>query len=67
MLVVDACPVKIDPLSMIMGIRHHFVLDKADIPAEWTTMFTNIENNGAPWKFPPSERGDWSKNINQKS
>jgi len=61
---VEACPVLIDPLEPILALRRHLILDKADAPEAWNMMFSNIENNGAPWAFPMDQRGDWVNDLN---
>lgn len=56
---VQACPVNIDPLSIIMELRRFKVMEESSAPPEWNNMFTNIENNGAPWQFSPADRLNW--------
>jgi heterodisulfide reductase subunit C len=56
---VQECPVNIDPLSIIMDMRRFLVMEKSEAPAELNAMFSNIENNGAPWQFSPADRGNW--------
>lgn len=56
---VQECPVNIDPLSIIMGLRQQLVLEQSAAPAELTNMFSNLENNGAPWQFSPADRANW--------
>ena len=58
---VDACPVNIDPLEIIMDLRQYMLMEDSKSPAEWTVMNTNIENNGAPWAFPQSDRLKWAE------
>lgn len=58
---VDECPVNIDPLSIIIDLRRYLVMEESKIPSELTGMLTNIENNGAPWQFSPSDRLNWAK------
>lgn len=55
----QACPVNIDPLSIIMDLRRELVLEQSKAPGSLTAMFNNVENNGAPWPFSPSDRGSW--------
>lgn len=55
----QACPVNIDPLSIIMDLRRELVLEQSKAPGSLTAMFNNVENNGAPWPFSPSDRGNW--------
>lgn len=56
---VQACPVNIDPLSIIIDMRRYLVMEESKIPSELATMFTKIENNGAPWQFSQADRGNW--------
>ncbi|MES2702287.1 MAG: (Fe-S)-binding protein [Bacteroidota bacterium] len=56
---VEACPVMIDPLSIIMQLRRNLVMEESSAPQEWNLMFGNIENNMAPWKFSPDDRDAW--------
>lgn len=57
---VEECPVNIDPLSIIVDLRRFLVMEESKIPTELTGMLTNIENNGAPWQFSPSDRLNWA-------
>jgi heterodisulfide reductase subunit C len=56
---VQECPVNIDPLAIIMDLRHQLVLEQSSAPTELNGMFSNLENNGAPWQFSPSDRANW--------
>lgn len=56
---VQECPVNIDPLSIIIDMRRYLVMEQSAAPTELNGMFTNIENNGAPWQFSPSDRLNW--------
>lgn len=57
---VQECPVNIDPLSIILELRRYSVMEESKMPTELTGMLTNIENNGAPWQFSPSDRLNWA-------
>jgi heterodisulfide reductase subunit C len=57
---VQECPVNIDPLSIIVDLRRYLVMEESKIPTELTGMLTNIENNGAPWQFSPTDRLNWA-------
>lgn len=57
---VEACPVNIDPLSIIIDLRRYLVMEESKMPTELTGMLTNIENNGAPWQFSPADRLNWA-------
>lgn len=56
---VQACPVNIDPLEIIMDLRRYLVMEESKMPSELATMNTNIENNQAPWQFSPADRLKW--------
>ena len=56
---VEACPVTIKPLDIIMQLRRNLILEQSNSPEEWNGMFSNIENNGAPWKFSQQDRANW--------
>ena len=58
---VEACPVSINPLDIIVQLRRYLIMEKSASPQEWTSMFGNIENNFAPWKFSPDQRMNWTK------
>ncbi|RZK50418.1 MAG: 4Fe-4S dicluster domain-containing protein [Pedobacter sp.] len=55
----QACPVNIDPLGIIMDLRRYAVMEESVAPASLNAMQGNIENNGAPWKYSPSDRFNW--------
>lgn len=60
---VEACPVSLSPLDIIMELRRSLIMEESNAPAEWNNTFTNIENNFAPWKFSPEDRENWAKEI----
>lgn len=60
---VQECPVSISPLDIIIQLRRHLVMEESNSPQEWTTMFSNVENNFAPWKFSPDERDKWVEEL----
>jgi heterodisulfide reductase subunit C len=55
----EACPVNIDPLSIIVEMRRYLVMEESSMPAELTPVMSNIENNGAPWQFAQADRANW--------
>lgn len=61
---VDACPININPLEIILEMRRYVVLEESATPASWNSMFQNMENNAAPWAFPPSDRANWTEKLN---
>jgi hypothetical protein len=58
---VDACPIGIDPLSIIMDMRQYLVMEESAAPVELNNAMTNIENNSAPWPYNQQDRLDWAK------
>lgn len=56
---VQACPVSIDPLSIIMDMRQYLVMEQSAAPSDLNNMMGNIENNGAPWPFNQMDRLNW--------
>jgi heterodisulfide reductase subunit C len=56
---VEACPISIDPLSIIMEMRKYLVMEQSAAPTELNVMMGNIENNGAPWPYNQMDRLNW--------
>ena len=56
---VEECPVSISPLEIILELRRSLIMEDSNAPQEWNTMFSNVENNYAPWKFSPDNRDKW--------
>ncbi|MCC6413787.1 MAG: (Fe-S)-binding protein, partial [Saprospiraceae bacterium] len=57
---VEACPVLINPLDIILGLRRHEILTQAAGPAEWLPLFNAIENSGAAWQM-SADRDAWNQ------
>ena len=60
---VQACPIDIDPLSIIISMRQYLVMEESAAPADLNNMMGNIENNGAPWPFNQQDRLNWVKDL----
>ncbi len=58
---VEACPVNIDPLQIIMELRQYAVMEESQAPVSINAMLGNIENNQAPWKYSPADRFNWAE------
>jgi len=56
---VQACPINISPMGIILDMRRSLIMEESKSPEPITSMFNNIENNGAPWAFPAASRGNW--------
>jgi len=57
---VEACPVNINPLEIIVEMRRYIVMEESQAPASLNNMFGNMENNGAPWKYSNADRLNWA-------
>ncbi len=60
---VEACPVSINPLDIIIELRRSLIMEDSNAPQEWNAMFGNIENNFAPWKLSPDDRDAWTNEV----
>lgn len=56
---VEACPVSIEPMSIIMEMRQYLVMEQSAAPQELNVAMTNIENNAAPWPYNQMDRLNW--------
>lgn len=56
---VQACPINISPMGIILDMRRNLIMEESSSPEPITTMFNNVENNGAPWAMPAADRGAW--------
>ena len=64
---MEECPVNIEHVPVIVGMRRSLVMMESDFPQELGTTFSNIENNAAPWAFPQEERADWAEGMDVQS
>ncbi|TNE60588.1 MAG: (Fe-S)-binding protein [Bacteroidetes bacterium] len=55
---VEACPILINPLDIILQLRRYEILTQSAGPADWLPMFNSIENNGAAWAM-SEDRDAW--------
>ena len=60
---VEACPVLIEHVDKIVGLRRNLVLEDSRFPTELNTAFRNLEGVGNPWGQPPTTRTDWTKSL----
>jgi Fe-S oxidoreductase len=56
---VEECPVDIEHIDHIDGMRRHQVLIESAFPAEAAGMLRNLENKGDPWGMGAARRGEW--------
>ncbi len=64
---VEACPVSINPLDIILQLRRYVAMEESGSPASWNAMFQNVETNFAPWKFSAQDRFKWADELKEKS
>ena len=62
---VEVCPVSISPLDIILEMRRYMIMEESSAPGSWNAMFSNEENNMAPWKFSPTDRFNWASGLPQ--
>ncbi len=60
---VEACPVLIEHVDKIVGLRRNLVLEESRFPAELAGAFRGMEGQGNPWGQPASTRLDWTKGL----
>lgn len=63
---VEACPVNINPLDIILQMRRYVAMEESAAPQSWNMMFQNVETNFAPWKFAPTDRFKWADEMKEK-
>lgn len=62
---VEACPVNINPLDIILQTRRYVAMEESAAPDSWNAMFQNVETNFAPWKFGLQDRFNWSNELKE--
>lgn len=58
---VEACPINLNPLDIILSLRRYQIMELSDAPSNWNSMFNNLETSQSPWKMNPTDRFNWSK------
>jgi heterodisulfide reductase subunit C len=58
---LEACPMELSPLHIILEMRRFQIMELSDAPGAWNAMFANVETNQSPWKFNPADRLNWAK------
>jgi Fe-S oxidoreductase len=56
---VEECPVDIEHIDHIDGMRRHQVLIESAFPQEGATMLNNLERRGNPWGMAEDKRAEW--------
>ena len=57
------CPININHPTLIVDMRRYLVMEEASAPGGIKSVFSNIENNGAPWQFSPDDRLLWTRDL----
>jgi Fe-S oxidoreductase len=60
---VNECPVDIEHIDHINGMRRHQVLVESAFPTEATGMLNNLERRGNPWGMAEDKRADWISEV----
>ncbi len=60
---VEACPVLIEHVDKIVGLRRNLVLEESRFPQEATAAFRAMETARNPWGQPKTARLDWTKPL----
>ncbi len=55
------CPININHPTLIVDMRRYLFMEESAAPGELNTMFSNVENNGAPWQYSPEDRLKWAE------
>lgn len=64
---MEMCPMGIEHIVDIIGMRQYQLMEAEAFPSEFTTMFNNLERQGNPWGQAQSTRADWSKGLEVKT
>ncbi len=62
---MEQCPVLIEHVPLIVGMRRNLVLEQSEFPDELTNVFNNLERLSSPYQFPPNQRDAWTKKMAQ--
>ena len=60
---VQECPVDIEHIDHIDGMRRHQVLIESAFPVEAAGMLKNLENKGDPWGMGGARRAEWMTEL----
>ncbi|MDQ3660608.1 MAG: heterodisulfide reductase-related iron-sulfur binding cluster, partial [Actinomycetota bacterium] len=63
---VQACPVNIEHIDVIVDMRRNLVMSESRFPREMQSALQNLENTGNPWGRPPQERLEWMKGSSRQ-
>jgi len=60
---MHVCPVEIEHIPKIVGMRQSQVLMESKFPAQLNAFFRNMETNANPWGIGFSKRADWAEGL----
>jgi Fe-S oxidoreductase/nitrate reductase gamma subunit len=60
---MEQCPVFIEHVPMIVGMRRNLVLEQSEFPSELNNVFNNLERVASPYQFPPNQRAQWTRRL----
>ncbi len=60
---VQECPVDIEHVDHIAGMRRHQVMVESEFPKQLNGLFKGLENKGNPWSMNARGRLDWTKGL----
>lgn len=63
---VEACPVMINPLDIILQMRRYVAMEESGAPVAWNAMFQNVETSFSPWKFGAQDRFNWATELKEE-
>ena len=63
---MEACPVFIEHVPKIVEMRRNLVLVESRFEPELQRLFDNLEAAGNPWRFPKSDRAQWTSTLDPK-
>jgi Fe-S oxidoreductase len=64
---VEACPVNINPLDIILKMRRYVAMEESGSPQSWNMMFQNMETSFSPWKMAPTDRFKWADTLREQN
>lgn len=67
MACVQECPISIEHVDAIVGMRQNLALMEASFPPELNNVFKNLETNFTPWAFNSQDRAEWAEGLNIKT
>ena len=64
---MEQCPVAIEHVPKIVGMRRHLVMERAEFPGDLENMVRSLEARGHPYPGASASRTDWMQGLPVKS